>query len=380
MKKFSLKIILALISYLPSALSMDAPNPGAFKNGLNLNDIVLVHVTNVKPSISYDERAVILKTGGSYFSSLEYKDDGQIIASERDFSRPYRVTLHWSTNGVTRVAGAIVDGKRHFGVPARYIIIEKISALKNSLWGGRFDDFYSIGDHELSKDAVLLVPENDADISIFSQFITVGTMKDVPANSSSEHLRSYAEEVLGILNKPLMRFNGALLSKELLSIIYKISFPSHWNLMNAQDLLNDADFAAINKSYDDYVGAIIDYTDGTRFFLCKDTDRRFDATCALFENIPDKAETQLYFKNMKEMLGAISCFPPEIDVLHPASRINDYGNKIGATYKVFNAEERKFLIQDLKLYVEQAFLKSEKLPPKGFYVVLARMEETLQKF
>ena len=351
---------------------------------VSLKDIILVHVTSVKPSVSDDGSSLVLKTGGSYFDSLEYKDDGRIIAGNRDFSRPYRVTLHWSTNGVTRAAGAKINGECHYGVSARYVVLEPILALRHDLWGGRFDDFYSIGDHTLSKDAIILVPQNEEGLFELSKFVTVWTMEGVPEHSGSENLRPYVEDLLSKLGKPVMQFNGPLLTGELLSCVLCTSLPDRWDSMNAQEVFEDEEF---KQKCGHYVVAIIDFENDTRMFVARDVDHRLDATFAYFQ-IPPKYDSSegLFFEDMRKMLKEESFFLPEIDVLHPDSRINLHGQFIAKTYKTKDIEKRRKCIQTLKTDVENRFLSSKrnferslghKKPSNGFYAVLNRMEETL---
>lgn len=104
---------------------------------IEINDIILVHVTDVKPSISEDGKSLILKTGGSIVTNVNYPD-GKIFYDARDFSKPSRATLHWSLNAVTRSAGLLTQNGKFFnGIPVRYVILEPISSLKDSLWGER---------------------------------------------------------------------------------------------------------------------------------------------------------------------------------------------------------------------------------------------------
>lgn len=63
-----------------------------------------------------------------------------------------RITLHWTLNHTVIPHGESSDYSKY-----EYLIIEPIKALKN-VFGGLVDDIIQVGDHELSSEAIVIIP------------------------------------------------------------------------------------------------------------------------------------------------------------------------------------------------------------------------------
>src|SRR5579883_1850506 len=153
---------------------------------LSIDDLILVHVTHVRPALC--DGRLVMKTGGCCCDSYDASDN-KIFVREQNFSKPRRMTLHWSLNGVTRIAGFKQGGTTIYGIPARYAIIEPISALKEELWGGSFDDMYSLGDHTISSQAFIFVPEDEPDIDQLDNIATVIRYRGYVEGFTNNHMR-----------------------------------------------------------------------------------------------------------------------------------------------------------------------------------------------
>lgn len=292
---------------------------------LTIDDLMLVHVTNVRPTLQ--DGKLIMKTGGSK-ATLEYRDN-KIFAGPRNFSRPHRMTLHWSLNGVTRTAG-IKENKNsiHYGIPGRYAIIEPIRELKEELWGGGFDDLYSLGDHILSENSLLIVPEEEEEELDTEQLRTLTSLafyEGYTEGFTNDHMRTIIADILESLKKPRMILNGLFLNEEILSTIFKITFPSRWKMLTIDELVNDDEFTTLNEEkMCNMVSGIIN-ANGMRLFVCKGfADQKFPMDALLM------GETHIIIR--EEELGKIltdaNYVIPEFEVIHPNSHLYSYERKL----------------------------------------------------
>ena len=289
---------------------------------ISIDDLMLVHITEVRPS--FCDGRLVMKTGGSKISCA-YRDD-KIFTTKRDFSCPHRVTLHWSLNGITRVAGIQKDDVTVHGIPARYAIIEPISELKEELWGGGFDDLYSLGDHVISQNGYLLVPEDLTDLDQLSTVANVVTYKGYVEGFTNNDMRELIASVLIMLGKPRMVLNGLFLNEEILSRWWKVTFPSRWASLTDQQLVEDEEFIQYNreKMHNGISGVI--RVDDNRIYVCKEVSNRRVPTGALFEKDGENI-TAISEGDLEKMLKDASYVLPEFGVIHPHSVLHTYEEK-----------------------------------------------------
>jgi hypothetical protein len=340
---------------------------------IELDDLVLVHCTNVKPSISEDGKSLVMKTGGSKVSIL-MEDDGKSSEIKRSFSKPHRATLHWSLNGVTSVLGAEISGKFVYGMPAKYVVLEPISYLKDSLWGGIFDDLYSIGDHTISSSAFLLVREEDPDIDKFKRFVPIITVSGFKENSTNDDFRGVVSKSLKLIGKPRMGLNGLPMDEALLSKVWKVDVPPSWKDISDEVLAQAPEFIKFNKQNLQSLISGIARFDDTRLFFCKECrgSEEFPSV-AVFRKSSQSLEA-ISREMFKDILDGSSFRLPEFGKTHSSSRMIDFENNLQKSYK--EAPEKTVALADeLQAYVDAEYAKTEKTPPKGFYTFIDRVKK-----
>lgn len=292
---------------------------------LSIDDLMLVHITNVRPTLQ--DGKLIMKTGGST-ATLKYQDN-KIFAGPRDFSCPHRVTLHWSINGVTRTAGIQNERGNFYGISARYAIIEPIAELKDELWGGSFDDMYSLGDHTLSENSLLFVPEEEPDTEGLRTLTTMVFYKGYVDGFTNNHMRGVIAHILEMLKNPRMILNGLFLDDNILSSIWKITLPSRWKILTDDELINDEEFITFNhEKMGNIVSGIIRVND-MRIFVCKEfVNLKLPAGALLIGDgliLIREEELEKVFKDANYVL-------PEFGVLHPNSYLGSYEKRFTLSY------------------------------------------------
>lgn len=287
-----------------------------------INDLMLVHITDVRPSLC--DGRLVMKTGGSNIS-LEYRDD-KIFIRKRDFSHPYRVTIHWSINGVTRIAGFTQGDTTTYAIPARYAIIEPISALKDELWGGGFDDLYSLGDHVISKGAFVCVPEDEPDVEQLLAVTNVVHYRGYVEGFTNNHMRDMIASVLATLEKPRVIINGVFLNDEVLSKLWNITFPSRWASLTEEQLMEDEEFQRYNKwIMKSHITGMFRNGD-IRVYVCKEAGGELP-TGALFQR-DDNSYIPISGKELHKILKDASYVLPEFGIIHPDSVLSSYEEKL----------------------------------------------------
>ena len=290
---------------------------------ISINDLMVVHVTDVRPSLR--DGRLVMKTGGSSVS-FEHGDN-KIFMKKRDFSRPHRMTLHWSLNGVTRVAGFQYDKVTLYGIPARYAIVEPISALKDELWGGGFDDLYSLGDHTISQDGYIFVPEDEPDVDRLVEVANVVHYKGYVEGFTNDHMRDMIAFLLSIMKKPCMVINGLFLNEDILSRLYKLTFPSRWASLTDEQLMDDAEFIRYNKEMmTSQISGIVRLAD-KRIYVCKEATNQKIPTGAIFED-DNRGLIVISEEDLGKILRDSNYILPEYGVIHPVSILLTYEDKL----------------------------------------------------
>lgn len=131
--------------------------------------VYAVHVTNIAPKrIStgstprYKMRCGGLNGNGLTRSYETLGIDERLILW--DNSIPSRPSIHWSVGGYVPLANHISRYKDGTSKPQtkvkKYIILEPLETLYPSIYGGRWDDLLTIGDHLLSEEAIVLTSDD----------------------------------------------------------------------------------------------------------------------------------------------------------------------------------------------------------------------------
>jgi len=104
---------------------------------------------------------------------------------------PERSSLHFAWNKPVSVKATADRGM----LKRKYAIIETFKALETKWYGGYHDDIVIIGNHKLSKDAIIFVPEGESESLEAENFNTLATIISYPkestgAKAAEEHIKN----------------------------------------------------------------------------------------------------------------------------------------------------------------------------------------------
>jgi hypothetical protein len=119
-----------------------------------------------------------------------------IIHSKR--AMPERSSLHFAWNKPVSVEATADRGM----LKRKYAIIETFKALETKWYGGYHDDIVIIGNHKLSKDAIIFVPEGESESLEAENSNTLATIISYPKESTgAKAAEEHIKKTLGITVK-----------------------------------------------------------------------------------------------------------------------------------------------------------------------------------
>ena len=117
-----------------------------------------------------------------------------------------RNTIHWNINALVyphKAKGTLSNGKKTTYDNTRdykhYIVLEKFEAFKGKHLSGYWQDVFHLGGHELSANAMILVPEDDSSYKKY-----VGTFKGTIIPYKRSQAREAVEETLKKKGAPVL--------------------------------------------------------------------------------------------------------------------------------------------------------------------------------
>ncbi len=191
MKKIT---ILVLLGYLLSSSGLQAMKQKTVP--LSKEDVWLVHQTRIFPKNGCMVAGGVMRVagGGTLFMPLTLEQAHRLADNSMS---GWRCTVHWSLNSLvypheikineelSPIQTATSDRTDSF-----YVILEPLRAFKGKKLYGYWQDMFHIGGHQLSDEAIILVPEGNTSYNEY-----VGDYKGKIVTYSSD-LRGAVEEQL----------------------------------------------------------------------------------------------------------------------------------------------------------------------------------------
>ena len=244
---------------------------------------------------------------------------------------------------------------------------------------GVVTDLYSIGDHTLSDKAVLMVPEDDPDLSIFQKSVNVKTYNGYRDGITSNDLKMTITETLRNLNKPILVTSGHFLDEPILSMLFNgVQFPTKWSMLSAEQLNSSSEFQKFNlEKLRQSVLQVIDRPKG-RVYVCTNFDDRVPKL-ALFEE--NSGLNTYSLDDLKEWFKSGGIFIPQLGVSHNVSFLHEFEKTVKDSYRPMpesslgDSMGRLELLQILQVYIEAYYRENRgnARPPLGFYEFIDRV-------